>query len=143
MGGRVAVFRVEESAGPETRWELGGGTSLLSGAVIAVMAARAIAAPETKDLNLWAGAMFHLQAKYPTFDYYVAAIGHSLAPWSAFLPFALGRLLLAPPTMAGGIGGASTSAHYAIERESLGRVAIIVGSTVALVAHGYLAARVD
>ena len=28
-------------------------------------------------------------SKYPTFDYYVGAIGHALAPWSAFLPFAL------------------------------------------------------
>jgi len=121
-----------------------GATSLLSGALIAVMAARAIAAPETKDLNLWAGAMFHLQSKYPTFDYYVAAIGHALAPWSAFLPFAFGRLLLAPPTRAAGVGGPSdTSEHYAIERESFARVAVIVGSAVALVAHGYLAARVD
>jgi hypothetical protein len=97
------------------------------------LAARAIAAHETKDLNLWAGAMFHAQPKYPTFDFYLAAIGHALSPWSAFLPFAFGRMLLSPPGRVGPIA----------ERESLGRVAVLVGSAVAVVAHGYLAARVD
>ncbi|HXN31557.1 MAG TPA: glycosyltransferase family 39 protein [Polyangiaceae bacterium] len=123
-----------------------GALSLLAGALIAAMAARAIAAPETKDLNLWAGAMFHAQAKYPTFDYYVAAVGHALAPWSAFLPFAFGRLLLAPPVPIGpaqGTSAAQSGPSYLAERESLARVAVVVGSAVALVAHGYLAARID
>jgi hypothetical protein len=110
-----------------------GAMSLAAGVFVAAMAARAIAAPDTKDLNLWAGAMFHLPPKYPTFDFYIGAIGQALAPWSAFLPFAFGRLLLAPPVPPG----------PAAERESLGRTAILVGSAVALVAHGYLAARVD
>jgi len=123
-----------------------GAVSLLAGALIAAMAARAIAAPETKDLSLWAGAMFHAQPKYPTFDYYVAAIGHALAPWSAFLPFAFGRLLLAPPARIGlteGVAAGQNGAGALAERESLGRVAVLVGAAVALVAHGYLAARVD
>jgi 4-amino-4-deoxy-L-arabinose transferase-like glycosyltransferase len=107
--------------------------SLVSGIFVAVMSARAIAAPDTKDLNLWAGAMFHAQAKYPTFDFYVAAVGHALAPWSAFLPFAFGRLLLAPPGRVGALA----------ERESLGRMAVLIGSAMALVAHGFLAARTD
>jgi 4-amino-4-deoxy-L-arabinose transferase-like glycosyltransferase len=110
-----------------------GAGALLAGTVVAAMAARAIAAPETKDLNLWAGAMFHAQPKYPTFDFYIAAIGHAMAPWSAFLPFAFGRLFLAAPGRSGAVA----------ERESLGRMAVVVGSTVALVAHGYLAARID
>jgi 4-amino-4-deoxy-L-arabinose transferase-like glycosyltransferase len=110
-----------------------GATSLVGGVVVAAMAASAIAAPETKDLNLWAGGMFHAQPKYPTFDFYVAAIGHAIAPWSAFLPFAFGRLLLSPTGRTGALA----------ERESLGRLAVLVGSTVALVAHGYLAARID
>jgi hypothetical protein len=119
-----------------------GGSSLVAGALIALMAARAIAAPDTKDLNLWAGAMFHTQAKYPTFDYYVAAVGHSLAPWSAFLPFAFGRLLLAPPKSVGS-ATAPAGTDPIVERESLARVAVVVGAAVALVGHGYLAARVD
>jgi hypothetical protein len=123
-----------------------GVASLLAGGLIAAMAARAIAAPETKDLNLWAGAMFHAQPKYPTFDFYVAAIGHALAPWSAFLPFAFGRLLLAPAVCVRTQDGTPVNQNgkdYLAERESLGRVAVLVGSAVAFVAHGYLAARID
>ncbi len=72
-----------------------GAVALVAGAAAAAMAVRAIAA-EGKDLDLWAGTLFHVPTKYPTFDFYVGTIGHALAPWSAFLPFAFGRLLLAP-----------------------------------------------
>ena len=111
-----------------------GAASLLAGLGVAAMAARAIAAPgDTKDLNMWIGTALHVPSKYPTFEYYVGAIGHALAPWSAFLPFAFGRLYLAPPGRTGPEG----------ERESLGRTAVVIGATVALVAHGYLVARTD
>jgi hypothetical protein len=77
--------------------------------------------------------MLHLPSKYPTFDLYIGSIGHAIAPWSAFVPFAFGRLLIAPPGRPGPLG----------ERESLGRTAVLVGATVALVAHGFIAARTD
>jgi 4-amino-4-deoxy-L-arabinose transferase-like glycosyltransferase len=118
---------------PDAVGDAVGASSLLAGVVVAALAAAAIAAPDTKDLNLWAGGMFHTQPKYPTFEFYIAAIGHALAPWSAFLPFAFGRLLITPVGRVGPVA----------ERESLGRLAVLVGSSVALVAHGYLAARVD
>jgi 4-amino-4-deoxy-L-arabinose transferase-like glycosyltransferase len=128
--GRVAArSRADDVVG-----DLVGAASLLAGVGVAVVAARAIAAPgDTKDLNMWIGATLHTPSKYPTFDYYIGAIGHALAPWSAFLPFAFGRLLLAPPGRTGAVG----------ERESFGRVAVLVGAAVALVAHGYLVARTD
>ena len=108
--------------------------SLLLGTAAAIMAARVIATPgDSKDLSLWVGAMLKTPSKYPTFDFYLAAIGHSLAPWSAFLPFALGRLLIAAPSRSGAAG----------EREGLGRVAIVVGVGVAFAAHAYLSARTD
>jgi hypothetical protein len=107
--------------------------SLVAGAVVAGLAARAIAAPEHKDLNLWIGTALHTPSKYPTFDYYIGAIGHALSPWSAFLPFAFGRLFLSPVGRVGVAG----------ERESLARTAVLVGAAVALVAHGYLVARTD
>ncbi len=111
-----------------------GAASLLGGAVVAAMAARAIATPgDTHDLNMWVGTALHTPSKYPTYDYYVGAIAHALAPWSAFLPFAFGRLLLAGPGVTG----------PAAERESLGRTAVLVGAAVALLAHGYLVPRTD
>ncbi len=110
-----------------------GGIALAGGVLSVAMALRA-AELEDKNLSLWLGAMARPPGKYPTFDYYVAAIGHSMAPWSAFVPFALGRLLL-PPVSPSGADGA--------ERESLGRVAILVGAGVAFVGHAYLVASTD
>ncbi|HEY8091521.1 MAG TPA: glycosyltransferase family 39 protein, partial [Polyangiaceae bacterium] len=108
--------------------------SVLAGIGIAGMAARAIATPgDSKDLNMWIGTALHVPSKYPTYEYYVAAIGHGLAPWSAFLPFAFGRLFLVPTGRTGAEG----------ERESLARTAVLVGAAVAFIAHGYLIARTD
>jgi 4-amino-4-deoxy-L-arabinose transferase-like glycosyltransferase len=119
---------------PDLAGDMIGAVSLLAGAYVAAMAARAIAAPgDTKDLNMWIGTALHVPTKYPTYEYYVGAIGHALAPWSAFLPFAFGRLLLAGPGTTGPAG----------ERESLTRTAVLVGSAVALVAHGFLVPRTD
>jgi hypothetical protein len=112
--------------------------SVVAGVAVLVMAARGVAA-EGKDLDLWVGTLGHPPAKYPTFDYYVAAIGHAMAPWSAFLPFAFGRLLLTP---------ARSEAHQSVadgeeQRESLARAAVLVGAAVAFVAHAYVVARTD
>ena len=137
-----AVTRVVGRAGPkpaksstDIAGDIVGGLSLLGGIYVAVVAALAIARGDaaSKDLQLSVGAMLHLPTKYPTFDFYIAAVGHALAPWSAFLPFAFGRLLMSPLGVKGAVQ----------ERESLGRVAILVGAGVAFVAHGYLAARTD
>jgi 4-amino-4-deoxy-L-arabinose transferase-like glycosyltransferase len=130
-----AASRVAVQARAQDRDPLGmavGVGSLVVGAFVAVMAVRAVAA-EGKDLDLWAGTVFHLQAKYPTYDFYVGAIGHAMAPWSAFLPFAFGRILFAP----------SRGATPVDDRESFGRVAVVIAAAVAFTAHGYLAARTD
>jgi hypothetical protein len=113
-----------------------GAVALVAGSVIATVALRA-AADAGKDMDLWVGATAHLPAKYPTFDYYVGALGHALAPWSAFVPFAFGRLLLTPVVVAPGLSAPTA------QRESFGRVAVLVGAAVAFAAHAYLVARTD
>jgi hypothetical protein len=148
-----AASRVADVAGDAV-----GAVSLLGGVVVATMTARVVAGPETKDLSMWVGSTLHYPAKYPTFDFYVGAVGHALAPWSAFLPFALGRLLLSPPARKREAKALPLSQPYregAVEatdlgkpdplreRESLARMAVLIGSAVALVAHGYLGARTD
>ncbi|MGH7269568.1 MAG: glycosyltransferase family 39 protein, partial [Polyangiaceae bacterium] len=129
----IARVSVSVTSGrvPDRTGDRIGALALAAGAVVAAMAVRAVSA-EGKDLDLWIGTLSHVPQKYPTFDFYVAAIGHALAPWSAFLPFAFGRLLITPRC------NAKTS-----ERESLGRVAVLAGATVAFVAHGFLVARTD
>src|SRR5690606_21895894 len=79
------------------------------------------------------GAMIRPPAKYPTFDFTVGHVASSLAPWSAFVPFAFGRMAIAPIGRTG----------EAFRRESEVRVALLVGAGVAFVAHGWLAARTD
>ncbi|HEY8089118.1 MAG TPA: glycosyltransferase family 39 protein, partial [Polyangiaceae bacterium] len=111
-----------------------GAVSLVAGIAVCAMVSRAAHDPDAShDLDPWLGAILHAPSHYPTFDFTIGAIGHALAPWSAFLPFAFGRLLVVPPGRAGALA----------ERESLGRVAIVLGSAVALVAHGFLAERTE
>jgi hypothetical protein len=112
-----------------------GGASIVLGVVVAALAVRGVAS-DSKDLDLWVGTLGRPPTKYPTFDFYVAAIGHAMAPWSAFLPFALGRLLLTPVQSPGMPDGQR-------QRESMGRTAVVVGATVAFVSHAFLAARTD
>ncbi len=85
------------------------------------------------DMSPWVGAMVHPPTKYPTFDYFVSHIGHAMVPWSAFVPFALGRMFIAPKGKPG----------LQVERESVARMALIVAAGVALGVHGWLAARTD
>ena len=85
------------------------------------------------DMSPWVGAMVHAPTKYPTFDYFVSHIGHAMVPWSAFVPFAMGRMFIAPKGRPG----------LEVERESVARMALIVAAGVALGVHGWLAARTD
>ena len=89
-----------------------------------------------KDLNLWIGRRCTRRRSTRRSTSTSRAIGHALAPWSAFLPFAFGRLLLVARRAARG-------RRWRAAREPGARRRILVGATVALVAHGYLAARTD
>ena len=85
------------------------------------------------DLNMWVGAAVKTPAKYPTFDYYIGHLGPALAPWSALAPFAIGRLLAPPAGRTGSL----------FQRESFTRMALLVGTSVALVAHAFLAQHTE
>jgi hypothetical protein len=64
-----------------------------------------------------------------TFDWPVRVLGHALFPWSAFLPFAAGRMFQ-PPAHSPGSG---------VTREARLRVILVVGAGVALAIHALLA----
>jgi 4-amino-4-deoxy-L-arabinose transferase-like glycosyltransferase len=85
------------------------------------------------DLNYWIGAAIKTQAKYPTFDFYIGHLGPALVPWSAFAPFAIGRLFMAP---VGRVG-------FVQQRESFTRLALLTGISVALVVHAFLSIKTD
>jgi 4-amino-4-deoxy-L-arabinose transferase-like glycosyltransferase len=109
-----------------------GAGSLVAGVVLLTLGLRAGHAP-TGELSLWLGAIPRTQPKYPTFDYFVGHIGHAVAPWSAFVPFALGRLFVTPQGQRG----------EAADRDSQLRVALLLGATIAVSMHGWLASYTD
>jgi hypothetical protein len=88
---------------------------------------------DKQNLSLWVGAMLKAPAKYPTFEYFIGHLGPALAPWSAFAPFALGRLFLAPPDRTG----------FVFQRESFARMALLCGAAIAFAMHGWLAPRTE
>ncbi len=133
----AAAWGVTRAASADRdRDPLGMIVALVAGAVGAFALARALgvfAQDKVADLSPWLGAMVKQQSKYPTYEYYIGHIAHSCAPWSAFVPFALGRLFIAP------IGRSGVIAR----RETDARVAVLVGAAIMFVIHGWLAARTD
>lgn len=95
---------------------------------------RAIGADKADDHTVvWAGTLLKPPTHYPTFDFIIGHVAPSLAPWSAFAPFAIGRLFAAP----------RTDNPEAFKRESQTRLVLLLGAAIALVSHGWMAARAD
>ncbi len=103
------------------------------GAYFAFKGVDALGGPRGADLNPWIGATVKPPTKYPTFDFTIGHIASALAPWSAFAPFAFGRMFIPP----------KAASHDRFVRESELRVALLVATGVAFVAHGWMAARTD
>lgn len=110
-----------------------GALALVVGLLFSWLGITALGSATPADLSPLVGAMIKTPAKYPTFDFEVGHLAASLAPWSAFIPFAFGRLFIAPPTRE----------SVAFVRESETRTALLVGAAVAFFAHGWMAARTD
>src|SRR5262249_54024430 len=110
----------------------------IAAAVIGVFYAHrgiiALSAEHFDDMTVpIAGALIKPPSKYPTFDFMIGHVAAALAPWSAFVPFAFGRLFTSP-------AGVRSSAFA---RESQMRLALLVGAGIAFVAHGWMASRAD
>ena len=104
------------------------------GVVFTYLGLRAIGVEKADDTTVvWAGTLLKPPTHYPSFDFIVGHVAPSLAPWSAFAPFAVGRMFAAP----------KTDDAAAFNRESQTRVVLLVGATMALVAHGWMAGRAD
>lgn len=112
---------------------LGGGLCVLVGVWFGWTGLVALKSATPSDLSPLVGAMIRVPSKYPTFDFEIGQLATSLAPWSAFVPFAFGRLFIPSraPTMT------------AFVRESETRTALLVTAALAFVAHGWLTAHTD
>jgi hypothetical protein len=118
---------------PYTARDYVGGGALLVGLVAAGFGARAFlhATPEAPVSRLLGFALLKKPPTDSTFDLVIRQLGHALFPWSAFLPFAFGRLLRAPVE----------AAPEARDREIGVRVALLAGSATAYAAYAILAPR--
>jgi hypothetical protein len=119
--------------------EISGAASLIIGAVATSIGVVALSKATTTEYAMLLGAQVSTQSKFPTFDLVIHYLGHSLFPWSAFIPFAVGRLFRIPPAQ--GDGGASVS-DDADMRASAMRLLALVGSAVAFAAYSAVAAKV-
>ncbi len=123
------------AAGRKARDNFGdliGALALLGGAAALYWGVTAASKTGT-TLVVAAGAIMKAPARYPTYDTVIGSLGHALAPWSAFAPFAFGRLLLAPMGRTG----------FLNQRESYTRTALIIGTVVAFAAHTWLGGKTD
>jgi 4-amino-4-deoxy-L-arabinose transferase-like glycosyltransferase len=91
-----------------------GGLALALGAAAAFIGLRVLLRAEDHQYSRLIGATIEMRRQVLTHDVIVHQLGHALLPWSALLPFALGRLLR-PPLATGD----------EFERESSARVVII------------------
>jgi 4-amino-4-deoxy-L-arabinose transferase-like glycosyltransferase len=98
----------------------------------AYLAFRALAGIEEKPFSRLLGATLVHRHPTPTFDAIVLELGHALFPWSAVVPFALGRILRAPPSVSGD----------AFDRETSARLVVATASILGFAAYGVLAPAV-
>jgi hypothetical protein len=110
-----------------------GAGALIVGLLSLGFGARAylLASPDAPVSRLVGFALLRKPPSDYTFDLVVRQLGHALFPWSAFLPFALGRLLRAP------VEAPAASR----DRETGVRVAVLVGAAVTYGAFALLAPR--
>jgi len=120
---------------PEIFGEIAGGASLLIGAVATCVGVVALSRATPSEYSQWLGAQVSAQSKFPTFDLVIHYLGHSLFPWSAFIPLAAGRLFSIPPTGSGAVEPAEM-------RASAARLLTLVGSAVAFAAYSAVASKV-
>jgi hypothetical protein len=133
----LSWLAISAGEGPDAdrgdRSDVVGALSLGLGAIALGFGARALFATGP-DAPLARSVGFLIQHRPPadsTFDMVIKQLGHALFPWSAFLPFALGRLLRAPVE----------APAPARQRETGVRVAILVGSAVTYGAFALLAPK--
>lgn len=134
IGAAYMLVRANDRRGGDLLGWVVSGAALVVGLYVTYTSVIAIQIDKGPDLNPWIGAMVKAPAKYPTYDMMLGHVAEALVPWSAFAPFAFGRLFMAP---------VNRFEDAARARESHTRLALVVAAGVAFVAHGWMAAKTD
>jgi 4-amino-4-deoxy-L-arabinose transferase-like glycosyltransferase len=130
VGAAWLLLRVRESRREDGFGDVVGAIALAAGVGAAILGLRVILrGPDAGQFSALLGARVETQRQFPTYDVVLQYLGHGLYPWSAVVPFAVGRLLAPPAGLAGS----------AAKRETALRVLVILGATTSLGAHALLA----
>jgi 4-amino-4-deoxy-L-arabinose transferase-like glycosyltransferase len=132
------AWGVTLAAGPSKKELLGDVAGLVSfvvGVTAVILGTRAYFHATSTEYSMLVGASIQVQPKFPTFDYVIHYLGHALIPWSAFIPFAAGRLFRTP-------SAAQSLDDDAEQRASAARLLVLVSATVAFGIYSLMAPRV-
>jgi hypothetical protein len=116
---------------PEIFGDIVGAASLVIGVAATWVGVSALSRATPSEYSMWLGAAVSTQSKFPTFDLVIHYLGHSLFPWSAFIPFAVGRLFRIPP-----------STDDSQMRAGAARLLVLVGSAIAFAAYSAVSTKV-
>ena len=108
-----------------------GGVALSAGLVVGTIALVSLFGDKAAASTRLLGVLVAPPAQQPTFDYVIMFLGHSLFPWSAFVPFAIGRMFRAPVQLQ----------DDAADRERMLRVLLLLGAVAAYGASAIIAPR--
>lgn len=118
---------------------ISGGLALGLGALAMGWGSLALFRATPEAYSVLVGAQIDIQKKLPTFDFVIHYLGHSLFPWSAFIPLAAGRLFRRPTII---LDSASESDVIEIEdREAHLRLLFVMTSALGFVVYGMMAPR--
>lgn len=98
---------------------------LAAGTLAAVLGVRELVMAEPDEYSLLLGTALTGKRTLPLFDTVVLHLGHALFPWSALVPFALGRMLRAPIAVS----------EAAAERETALRTSMLFVAALAFGVH--------
>jgi 4-amino-4-deoxy-L-arabinose transferase-like glycosyltransferase len=119
---------------PDRAGDVVGAACLVVGPAAVWLGSRALFGTNPGEYSVWLGATVAVQGKFPTFDLVIHYLGHSLFPWSAFIPFAVGRIFRSPALGDGGEQGEA--------RATAARMVMLVGSAVGFGVYSMMAPRV-
>ncbi|MEZ4227900.1 MAG: glycosyltransferase family 39 protein [Polyangiaceae bacterium] len=112
-----------------------GCVSLVVGIIAAWKGVHALTHLDLTHYDVWLGAAVDQSRQRPTFDLVLEQLGHGLLPWSALVPFAIGRLFVVYSA-----DEPKDRAHLARQERSLGlHLMVLLVGTLALAAHALMA----
>lgn len=115
--------------------DIAGLVSLVIGLTATWLGIGAFLRATSTEYSMLVGSAIAVQPKFPTFDYVIHYLGHALLPWSAFIPFAAGRLFRSPSPLQ----APDDDAEY---RSSAARLLVLVSAAVAFGVYSVMAPRV-